>query len=131
VDVCGVTTPLHLPPCRGRADTSSGEKGGDAGIRLGRRFRELAGEFKESSYGQPTPVHMHPGGATPDTGVCDLCGNVWEWSADWSENKYPWLTGGAYYKDADGVRASSRYWHFPWDWYDVDGLRCVVVPGSR
>jgi hypothetical protein len=46
--------PSISPRAGGRADTSSGEKGGDAGIRLGRRFRELAGEFKRE---QLRPAH--------------------------------------------------------------------------
>ena len=109
------------------------KKGGQAtrAYAWGDEFESWRVNCQESGYGQPTPVHMHPGGATPDTGVWDLCGNVWEWSADWNENKYPWLKGGSYYQGADGVRASSRDRFSPWNWYYYFGLRCVVVPGSR
>ena len=107
------------------------KKGGQAtrAYAWGDGFESWRVNAKESGYGQPTPVHMHPGGATPDTGVWDLCGNVWEWGLD-DHSFGKMLLGGAYWNDADGVRASSRLGYNPG--YRLNfGLRCVVVPGSR
>jgi sulfatase modifying factor 1 len=40
--------------------------------------------------GDTTPVGSYPRGATPDTGVLDLAGNVWEWTAsEWCDSYAP------------------------------------------
>ena len=36
----------------------------------------------EGSPGQVTPVGLYPTGRTPDHGVEELAGNVWEWCSD-------------------------------------------------
>jgi formylglycine-generating enzyme required for sulfatase activity len=42
----------------------------------------------ETRLGVTTPVGVFPGGATPETGLLDLCGNVWEWTGTpWSEGE--------------------------------------------
>ncbi|MCK6575905.1 formylglycine-generating enzyme family protein [Myxococcota bacterium] len=33
--------------------------------------------------GRVAPVGVFPAGHSPDCGVWDACGNVWEWTADW------------------------------------------------
>lgn len=121
------TPPSNSPRSGGRAVGS-----GDGGrvYAWGDEFAAWRVNAKESGYGWPTPVHMHPGGATPETGVWDLCGNVWEWGLD-DRSSGKMLLGGAYWNDAGDVRASSRGGHSPGSRYDDVGFRCVVVPGSR
>ena len=87
---------------------------------------------KESDFGQPSPVHMYPNGAT-DEGVHDLCGNVWEWMLDDHEDYKgaKVLRGGAYYRDADGVPLAARHLGDPDLRYLLDGFRVVVVPIAR
>jgi len=85
---------------------------------------------KESNLQQTTHVHMYPAGVTAE-GVCDLSGNVWEWSTDWHEGKYLYLKGGSYYGDKDNAKSSARSGNYPSLRYDFSGLRCVVVPIAR
>ena len=69
-------------------------------------------------------------GASPYS-IEELSGNVWEWTNDVDERGYPWLRGGSYGNDADGVGSSARFWYGPFNRYNVIGFRCVVVPISR
>ncbi len=47
--------------------------------------------------------------------VCDLAGNLWEWSADWSDSDKDAkaLRGGAFFPDTRTARASARDWYLP------------------
>ena len=53
-------------------------------------FDPLRANTDETRLGISTPVGVFPEGATPDSGLLDLCGNVWEWTAT------PWLEGEAW-----------------------------------
>ncbi|HQY93825.1 SUMF1/EgtB/PvdO family nonheme iron enzyme, partial [Caldilinea sp.] len=84
-----------------------------------------------------TPVGAYPHGATPD-GICDLAGNVWEWTATW-QTEYPYRADGSL-EDPDRpgmriargggwtavrkmVRGGYRNWDGPWNWYGPLGYR--------
>ena len=94
----------------------------------GDEFDATKANTKEGGLEQNSPVHMYPSGATPED-IYDLSGNVWEWSADWDEDKYPWLKGG--WDGKDQAKSSARGWGAPHDTYGYGGFRCVVVPISR
>jgi hypothetical protein len=95
----------------------------------GTTFDAWRANTKESELDQPSPVHMYPDGATPE-GVWDLAGNVWEWSADVDKDGWPWLRGGAYWNEANGVGSAARSGVDPRNWLYLCGLRLVVVPVS-
>ena len=91
--------------------------------------------------GHPTPVGIYPLGSSPE-GVCDLLGTVWEWTADWfderyydvspeadpkgaAEGEYRSLRGGAWSNFPVVVRVSYRDGVVPADRVDVIGFRCA------
>ncbi|MCC7155287.1 MAG: SUMF1/EgtB/PvdO family nonheme iron enzyme [Bryobacterales bacterium] len=90
--------------------------------------------------GHPTPVGLYPLGATPQTGILDLTGNVWEWVEDWygdysagvAENptgppkgSERVLRGGSWYDDAENLVAFNRNGYLA-DYGGVSiGFRCA------
>jgi formylglycine-generating enzyme required for sulfatase activity len=89
--------------------------------------------------GRPTPVGIYPLGATPE-GICDLCGNVLEWCADWqgpyddsmqrnptgpSSGSFRVLRGGSWRHYPSDCRAAYRYHDVPVDRRGLIGLRLV------
>lgn len=96
-------------------------------------FDSTLANTAESKLEQPTPVDMHPDGATP-AGVYDMAGNVWEWTADRNPpyNDEFWLKGGSWRSSPERTRASaadSRNIVRLWD--GSLGFRCVCVPISH
>ncbi len=68
-------------------------------------FDALRANTAETRLGVTTPVGVFPEGATPDTGLLDLCGNVWEWTVTpWAEGDAWDPTQGAVDGEPDGRR---------------------------
>jgi formylglycine-generating enzyme required for sulfatase activity len=93
-----------------------------------------------STINETTPVGNYVGGATPDTGLLDMAGNVWEWTAStWCEDYNAGATCDVTKGVARGGSFASNQPEFvrP-SWRDPDnagdhrfGLRCAAGAGNN
>ena len=81
----------------------------------------------ESAIGRTTPVWMYPAGATKE-GLMDMSGNVFEWQANYRDEKsgYLALRGGSWYFSEDLARVSGGDDFSPHVGNDLLGFRVVV-----
>ncbi|MBL8290607.1 MAG: SUMF1/EgtB/PvdO family nonheme iron enzyme, partial [Bryobacterales bacterium] len=75
--------------------------------------------------GHPTPVGLYPKGATP-AGAQDMVGNVWEWVADWfDEKKTLWLLRGGSFGPKVNLQFAIRFDLAPENRNVDNGFRCA------
>jgi formylglycine-generating enzyme required for sulfatase activity len=100
---------------------------------------EYHANFTESGPRHPTPVGLHPEGATP-SGIQDLAGNCGEWLGDcWCENYEKQaesmgrrvIRGGGWIGTAKLLRVAVRGRSLPDERLDALGFRCVRDLPSR
>ena len=93
----------------------------------GNEWQEGLCNTYESGIGQPNTVGIFSGGVSP-AGAYDCAGNVWEWCADWyDEKEIIWvLRGGSWRNDRRYARVSSRSYEYPDSFDDDYGFRVVV-----
>ena len=74
---------------------------------------------------QPTPAGIFPAGAQRETGILDLTGNVWEWTASDYNPESKVARGGSFYDSTRYLRAAYRNSVRPDERVNFIGFRCL------
>jgi len=88
----------------------------------GNKFDPAAAVTSETA-SWPVAVGSRPKGASP-YGAMDMSGNVWEWTATYSD-RYVILRGGSYFEDGSYAKVTSALRSIPDDSKQYVGFRCV------
>ncbi len=89
----------------------------------GNEFDNNCCNSRESGLGRTSPVGIFPNGKS-DYGCHDLAGNVWEWCADWYDERY---YSNCPVKNPPGPAAGSRRVCRGGSWFfDAGGCACAV-----
>ena len=108
----------------GQAKTTQAEEGATTA----EVFR--CANVSESKIGRTTPVWMYPQGSSQPYGLMDLGGNIWEWQANYSNEKKVWLglSGGSWLVYWYYARVSALSGYFPDFRINHLGFRLVALP---
>jgi len=77
-------------------------RGTGKGIRYawGDKYGPSLANTADTRLGVTTPVGVFPGGIGPNTGLYDMCGNVWEWTISACSEGENWASASSAYGDA-------------------------------
>jgi formylglycine-generating enzyme required for sulfatase activity len=122
---------IRLPTEIEWVTAASGEDGNRHAWGVLKNEKEI-GRFantSESGIGRTTPVWMYPQGKSPHK-VMDISGNVWEWQANYLDQKNGRLAvrGGSWDLSRGVARVSVRNYDLPNHWYDFFGFRVLAFP---
>lgn len=108
---------------------------------FGQKFDRTKCNTIEAGIGHTTPVDFYPHGAS-EFGVCDLGGNVEEWTMDFYQpykggtyihddlsmvlGEYRILRGGSFIRGGDLARCARRHGPFPSEVFQYTGFRIVI-----